>query len=66
MKLHILSDLHVEFAPFVPDRAAVDAADVVVLAGDIHQRARQAWARQAFAGNPRVNERGRATPGIFH
>ncbi|MFZ3141248.1 hypothetical protein [Polaromonas sp.] len=51
MKLHILSDLHVEFA------------------GDIHQRARQAWARQAFAGytrgNPRVNERGRATPGIF-
>lgn len=49
MKLHILSDLHVEFAPFVPDRAAVDAADVVVLAGDIHQGARgMAWARQTF------------------
>jgi hypothetical protein len=31
--MHILSDLHVEFAPFDPP--AVDA-DVVVLAGDIH------------------------------
>ncbi|MDH5179696.1 MAG: metallophosphoesterase [Gammaproteobacteria bacterium] len=33
MKLHILSDLHLEFAPFTPP--AVDA-DVVILAGDIH------------------------------
>lgn len=32
MKIHVLSDLHIEFAPFVPP--ATDA-DVVVLAGDI-------------------------------
>ena len=46
MKLHILSDLHVEFSPFTPP--ATDA-DVVLLAGDIHQRsAGMAWARAAF------------------
>ena len=46
MKLHILSDLHVEFAPF--ERPATDA-DVVILAGDIHKRAEGiAWARAAF------------------
>ena len=46
MKLHILSDLHVEFAPFVPP--AVEA-DVVLLAGDIHQGVDGiAWARAAF------------------
>jgi Icc-related predicted phosphoesterase len=33
MRVHILSDLHLEFAPF--QRDSVDA-DVVVLAGDIH------------------------------
>lgn len=33
MRVHILSDLHLEFAPFQP--ACADA-DVVVLAGDIH------------------------------
>jgi predicted phosphodiesterase len=44
--MHILSDLHVEFAPFDPP--AVDA-DVVVLAGDIHVGTRGiAWARAAF------------------
>ena len=54
MKLLVLSDLHVEFAPFVPDPAAVDAVDVVVLAGDIHQGVRgMAWARQAF-GDKRI------------
>ena len=47
MKLHILSDLHVEFAPFAPPATA---ADVVILAGDIHQRIDGlAWARAAFA-----------------
>lgn len=46
MKLHILSDLHVEFAPFAPPPVA---ADVVVLAGDIHVGVRGiAWARAAF------------------
>jgi hypothetical protein len=33
LKIHILSDLHVEFGNFVPPE--VDA-DVVVLAGDVH------------------------------
>jgi Icc-related predicted phosphoesterase len=33
LKIHILCDLHVEFGDFVPP---VGAADVVVLAGDIH------------------------------
>ncbi len=46
MKLHILSDLHVEFSPFDPPATA---ADVVVLAGDIHMGTRGiAWARAAF------------------
>ena len=46
VRLHILSDLHIEFAPFEP--TAVDA-DLVVLAGDIHvgTTALQ-WARNAF------------------
>jgi predicted phosphodiesterase len=33
MKVHVLSDLHVEFGPFVPPETD---ADVVILAGDIH------------------------------
>lgn len=46
MRLHILSDLHIEFAPFEPP--ATDA-DAVVLAGDIHTGTRGiAWARAAF------------------
>jgi Icc-related predicted phosphoesterase len=55
MKLLVLSDLHVEFAPFVPDPAAVAAADAVVLAGDISNGVKGiAWARQAFAHKPIV------------
>jgi predicted phosphodiesterase len=47
MKLHILSDLHVEFTSFVPPATG---ADVVILAGDIHKGlAGLAWARVAFA-----------------
>lgn len=53
MKLLVLSDLHVEFAPFVPDRSAMSAADVVVLAADIHTGVQvMAWARQSFADKP--------------
>lgn len=37
MKIHVLSDLHLEFQPF--DLSAIDA-DLVVLAGDIHIRER--------------------------
>ncbi|EJE54411.1 putative phosphohydrolase [Acidovorax sp. CF316] len=55
MKLLILSDLHVEFSPFVPDPAATAAADVVVLAGDIHIGSQAArWARKTFADKPVV------------
>ncbi|HEY4374744.1 MAG TPA: metallophosphoesterase [Burkholderiales bacterium] len=46
MKLHILSDLHVEFAPFAPPASD---ADVVILAGDIHvDVAGLQWARKTF------------------
>lgn len=55
MKLLILSDLHVEFSPFVPDPVATAAADVVVLAGDIHKGSQTAhWARKTFADKPVV------------
>ncbi|MES2352252.1 MAG: metallophosphoesterase [Pseudomonadota bacterium] len=53
MKIHVLSDLHIEFAPFVPDPAAVEAADVIVLAGDISTGTQAIpWARKTFAGKP--------------
>lgn len=55
VKLLVLSDLHVEFAPFEPDREAVQTADVVVLPGDIHRGARAAaWARSTFGDKPIV------------
>ncbi len=54
-KLLIYSDLHLEVSDFQPDRAAVEAADVVVLAGDVHQGALGiAWARETFAAKPIV------------
>lgn len=52
MKIHVLSDLHTEFAPFHPP--AVDAG-VVVLAGDTGRRARGvALAREWFPERPVV------------
>ena len=49
MKLLVLSDLHVEYASFEPDTNATKAADVVVLAGDIHKGADGIeWARETF------------------
>ena len=55
MKLLVLSDLHIEVSAFTPDPEVVDAADVVVLAGDIHNGAQAAvWARQTFADKPVV------------
>lgn len=46
LKLHILSDLHLEFSNFIPPETD---ADVVVLAGDISQGADGiAWARNSF------------------
>lgn len=48
MKLHLLSDLHMEFSQFDPP--ATDAG-VVVLAGDIYKGDKGVfWARQAFPG----------------
>lgn len=50
MKLHVLSDLHLEHDGFTPP--AVDA-DVTVLAGDIDLGARGvAWAREQWDGRP--------------
>lgn len=46
MRIHLLSDLHLEFDAFTP--ASVEA-DVVVLAGDIHTKARGVkWAQKHF------------------
>ena len=48
-----LSHLHIEFALFVPDPSAVEAADVVVLTGHIGVgSAPIPWARKTFAGKP--------------
>ena len=50
MKLHILSDVHVEFGPY--DAPETDA-DVVVLAGDINVgRNGFDWAREQFPNKP--------------
>jgi predicted phosphodiesterase len=52
MRIHILSDLHNEFAPFVPEHVE---ADVVILAGDIDLKTRGLeWAGQAFPHIPHV------------
>lgn len=46
MRIHLLSDLHLEFEPFKP---LVHDADVVVLAGDIHVKAKGVpWALDTF------------------
>ena len=50
MRLHILSDLHLEFEPFTPP--AVEA-DVVILAGDVGTgRNGLKWALKAFPDRP--------------
>jgi Icc-related predicted phosphoesterase len=55
VKLHVLSDLHLECAAFEPDPDAVAAADVVVLAGDIHPGVDgMFWARKTFGDKPVV------------
>jgi predicted phosphodiesterase len=46
MKVHVLSDLHLEFSEFVPPTTN---ADLVILAGDIDTKCRGVeWANQAF------------------
>ncbi len=50
MRLHVLSDLHLEYAPFTPPPVV---ADVVVLAGDIARgTAGVDWVRRRFDGRP--------------
>ncbi len=52
MRLHVLSDLHLEFAGFRPPRTD---ADVVILAGDTHVGCEGvAWAAGAFGDHPVV------------
>lgn len=49
MKIHLLSDLHNEFAKYDPT-AAAEEADVVVLAGDIDVKDRGVeWAKSVFS-----------------
>lgn len=48
MRIHLLSDLHLEASPYEP---VIRDADVVILAGDIHTKARGVrWALDAFNG----------------
>lgn len=55
MRLLVLSDLHVEFAPLDVDGLDRGRFDVVVLAGDIHQGVEAiAWGRRAFPDHPIV------------
>lgn len=56
MRLLVLSDLHIEQAPFAPGGdGALSGVDLVVLAGDIHNGAEAIrWARRAFPENPIV------------
>lgn len=58
MRLLVLSDLHVEFAPFLATQGQqrIDqGADVVILAGDIHVGTQGLpWARQTFPDKPIV------------
>jgi hypothetical protein len=50
MRLHILSDLHLEFAPWEPPATA---ADVVVMAGDVHPGKQGIrWLLQHFPHQP--------------
>ena len=58
MRLLVLSDLHVEWAAFVPP-AAPDTFDLVVLAGDIGQATLALhWARRSFPRHPIVQVAG--------
>ncbi len=55
MKLLVLSDLHLENGHFEPQEEAVDAAEVIILAGDIHPAPHGIeWARQTFGKKPIV------------
>lgn len=49
MRIHLISDLHLSFAPYFPEALDVD---VVILAGDIDIKTRGVvWAREMFPGH---------------
>ena len=53
MKLLVLSDLHLEMAPYTAPVRVLQECDAVVLAGDIHKGCHAlAWARQTFGDLP--------------
>ena len=55
MRIYVLSDLHAERSAFTPDPSALQAADVVVLAGDINYgESTPFWAREKFGDKPIV------------
>jgi Icc-related predicted phosphoesterase len=55
LKIHLLSDLHLEVNEFKPVGSIVNAADVIVLAGDVHPGVDGfVWARQRFGSKPIV------------
>lgn len=52
MRLHILSDLHLEFQDYRPERVA---ADIVILAGDIHVGSEGIrWAKKCLPQKPLI------------
>lgn len=54
-RVYILSDLHLEFADWTPDPAAITVADLIVLAGDIGVGTTGLyWASRSFPGKPVV------------
>lgn len=65
MKIHAISDLHIDFAPYRPMDPlplAIDA-DVVVLAGDLSNGLSGArWAKRAFANKPVIYVAGNHEP----
>lgn len=55
MKIHVLSDLHNEFVERSPRHDTLAAADVVVLAGDIHTGTSAIdWAARHLGGKPTI------------
>lgn len=53
LKLYVVSDLHLEYSPWVPDPDAVAQADIVVLAGDIGIGTHGvSWAAKTFPTKP--------------
>lgn len=48
MRIYVLSDLHAERSTFTPDPSALQAADVVVLAGELPSHSSGHFVTRAF------------------